>query len=255
MTPIQKTPARVGRPRYSKKVLGKKHEQRRADGDRLRSALEFLKLSQTAAAKRADLKQGNLSSIISGERDLDRKTLRRLYEIGIPCDYLLGLTDKLVLRGETQTAAELADELVAAVWNIIRQQEEIPLLSPTRDRVLRVRPQALPEMPRLLDGSRFTPWLAKQARSELKALLEHKARSVALSKAVGAAGGNTAAIQRLVSIAERFEPATELLDSFYAMRLNVTEESDGTVSVRYDTGRLMPEDRYLAARQRTTSHR
>ena len=114
MLPTQKKGVR-GRPPKSRRDAQRAAEERKADGDRLRLALEQLSLTQYEAAERSGVPQGHISSIVNGDRALYRDELRRFGRIGISADYLLGLTDELSAPGLSRTAHALEEDIARAV--------------------------------------------------------------------------------------------------------------------------------------------
>jgi transcriptional regulator with XRE-family HTH domain len=109
MTPSQKRKRpRRGRPANDRAAV-------LAQGDRIRDALNQLGLSQTDAATRSGIAQGRLSELISGKRAVQTDQLRKLGKIGVPPDYVLGLTDVFVPARQTRPRAELAADVAAFV--------------------------------------------------------------------------------------------------------------------------------------------
>lgn len=101
------------------------------EGDRLRQALQEMGLTQADAAKKSGIKQGWISSMISGERAMGREDLRRFALLGISADYLLlgeGHPRRAVAREPGTLLSDLssyiADELMrrcpppASVWKL-----------------------------------------------------------------------------------------------------------------------------------------
>lgn len=123
MSTTQKKP---GRPRLSRKEQKEKADQLKNDGERLRSALNELDLSQAEAERQSGVKQGHLTEIIAGTRGLLREDLRALGRIGISADYLLGLTDTLLAPGQTRTRTELIEDLRAEVMDRACAGQQFP---------------------------------------------------------------------------------------------------------------------------------
>jgi transcriptional regulator with XRE-family HTH domain len=108
MPAIQKNAARKkGRPRLSASVKLSHASRLKADGVRLRSALETLGLSQSDAARVTGLRQSWINGIVNGRRALGREDLRKLGHAGISPAFLLGLTTEHVPPGASRTRGEL----------------------------------------------------------------------------------------------------------------------------------------------------
>jgi transcriptional regulator with XRE-family HTH domain len=104
-----------GRPKSSAAEKRAAKLVRKEDGERLNKALQELKLTQKHAAQRSGVNQGTLNHFVNGKRSVTVEDLRKLGKIGIPPDYVLGLTEKLLPPGQSRSHSELVTDLFAEV--------------------------------------------------------------------------------------------------------------------------------------------
>lgn len=206
------------------------------DGERLGHVLRGLGLSQADAARNTGIHQGSLNAMVNGVRDINREDLRKLGEIGIPPDYLLGLTNEIVPPGQSRTQAQLEDDLARTVWNSLRQQPLLfvdPKRRGERATELKVSLASDADAPWWLRKHRLLPYLVNVLCTELESWLQYNARRDAVLNGALAALGTTmtgeflqaedvdlkrevlgAAVQRIVDSALVTEPDTQLIDGF-----------------------------------------
>jgi transcriptional regulator with XRE-family HTH domain len=99
-------------------LAARRRKRARGPGNRLSKALQEFGFSQTQAAVRTQIPQGKISAIISGERPISADELTAIgKKLGIPPDYILGLTDTLIRLGESRPRAELAADVARFVAN------------------------------------------------------------------------------------------------------------------------------------------